>query len=289
MHLILHLGAHGTDGGQLAEWLARNRTTIEGAGAVVPAPSAFLGALSRALQDTQTDPQVREEALLRSLGASGQRRVMIASVPGLLGAVPDVVSVDGFYARDVARRLLALRTLLPRCRFTFLLAVRRPSALMTTLFADDPALLRTLLPHLGEQSLPWARVPRLIQRQFPQSRIVVWRFEDLARVWPSVLGVLSGPSTTVPAAGLVGIAAAGLTHEGRYRVERYLRHAGPVHARALRDIVAAFAKGFSAPAATAPNSLGDPWVDRHLSFLDLSYETEWAEIEGTRGISVLRP
>ena len=37
MQLILHLGAHGTDEGRIAAWIARNRETFEGQGIAVPA------------------------------------------------------------------------------------------------------------------------------------------------------------------------------------------------------------------------------------------------------------
>ncbi|MFN4099627.1 MAG: hypothetical protein ACK4GT_07610, partial [Pararhodobacter sp.] len=280
MQLILHIGAHGTDGGRIADWIALNRAALAEGGIAAPPPRLFLSRLSAALASApaagpQTDPLPREEALLRGLGASRQRLRMVVSTPGLLGSSGDVLAPEGFYLRDVSRRLYALSTLFPRTRITLLLAVRAASGLLPAILPDEPGAAESLLPCIADETLPWARLVATLRRGLPRAGLVVWRHEDLPRVWPQVLGELVGPKTPLPPVGLVDVAAQSLNAEGRLRMMRYLSDASaaPVSAGQLRLVAEAFGRRYGTAAAADPAETLPGWAQLRLADLDAGYAT----------------
>lgn len=290
MHLVLHVGAHGTDGGRIAGWLARNREALEGQGLALPPPPHFLRQISEALdKGRDEDPFPREEALLRSLGASGTRRRMLVSAPGLLGAGADVLAAEGFYRRDVARRLHGLAVLFPRTRLTLLLAIGRAQAVIPALLPDEPGAAELLLAGITEETLPWARLAHAIRAQLPRAGLVVWRNEDHVDVWPKVLRALVGPEVVLPVPGLFDLAARGMGAEARLRAQRYLAGNPPTSARQLRDVVTAFGKRFGTQAPENPARALPGWLRERLAGLDRGYATEWADLAGMAGVTCLHP
>lgn len=286
MHLILHLGAHGTDEGLIARWIAQNRTALEGNGVCAPAPRDFLAAVSEALDaGRDAEPLAREDALLRRLGASGVRRWMVLSAPGLLGPASDVLSPQGFYVKDVARRLFGLHSLFPRCRITVLLAVRGANGLLPRLAPGTGESLSHDLPMLSSDTLPWAQLVAAIRHHLPRARLVVWRHEDLRQVWPDILAQINGPERILPPAGLFDFAALGLAAEARLRMRRYLAANPPGTARQLRQVADAFGSRYGFAAAADPEVPG--WVKVVLDRLDLGYRTEWDDIAGRAGVMAL--
>lgn len=292
MRLVLHLGAHGTDGGRIAAWIARNREGFETQGVAVPPPRLFLASLSAALdQGRDLDPQRREEALLRGLGASGQRRWMAVSAPGLLGAASGVIAPEGFYVRDVARRLHGLNSLFPRCAVTLMLAVRRASGIVPALLPDDPSQQAEVLTALDGEGLPWARLVGAMRRHLPGARVVIWQHEDFGHLWPRVLAEITGPGRGLPPIGLMDFAAAELSAEARLRVARYLAANPPTGAGHLAQICAAFGRRYGRVAQTgtgdAPSALLPGWIRQHLARLDQGQATEWADASGQEGVIAL--
>ena len=290
MRLVLHLGAHGTDGGQIATWIARNREGFEQQGVAVPPPRLFLSSLSEALDKGRNlDPESREEALLRGLGASGQRRWMVVSAPGLLGPASGVLAPEGFYVRDVARRLHGLHSLFPRCAITLLLAVRRPSGIIPALLPDDPDDQAEALTALDGEALPWARLVASMRRHLPGARVVIWQHEDFGRVWPRVLAELTGPGRGLPPVGLMEFAAADLSAEARLRVGRYLAANPPAGAGHLAQICEAFGRRYGRTTTTGTEALTPlpGWMRQHLQRLDGGQATEWADAAGQAGVLAL--
>lgn len=287
MRLILHLGAYGTDDGVIAAWMAQNRETFAQQGLCAPVPRAFVQAISGALGDQVTDPKTREEAVLRGLGASGSRRWMAVSAPGLLGSKADCITPDGFYGRDVARRLYGLSTLFPRCEVTCLLAIRRASGLLPRVLPQATEALAESLSQIGAETLPWAHLVRTIRRHLPRARLIVWRHEDFADVWPQVLAVMAGPLANAPPAGLMTLAAQGLSAEARLRLERYCATNPPATVGQLRRLGQVFAQQYGRSAALAAEAELPVWALREFDRLDRGYRTEWHDIAGQAGVTVL--
>lgn len=288
MQLILHVGAHGTDGGRFARWISDNRPIFAQRGAVAPPPRLFLSRLSEALDTGRdADPLDREEGLLRGLGASGARRWMMVSAPGLLGGVTDVIAPEGFYVKDVARRLFGVRSLFPRSKVTVLVSVRRPSAVIPAMLPQDPDAVADLLPKLSSETLPWARLIGLIRQEMPQAQIVAWRHEDLADLWPDVLSRFVGPERPIARNGLLEFAAIGLNEEARVRLKKYLEVSPPATAGQWRQVARVFGDRYGRDTPADPTAGLPGWVQVELARLDRGYETEWTDIAGLAGINAL--
>lgn len=290
MRLTLHLGAYGTDGGLIARWISDNREVFAQRGAVAPPPRVFLSRLSETLDaDRDADPHAREEGLLRALGANGQRRWMMVSAPGLLGGVPDIVAPDGFYVKDVARRLFGIRSLFPRCKMTVLLSLRRPSAMIPALMPGDPDAAAALLPMLSGETLPWARLVELIRQEIPQAQVVVWRHEDLAELWPEILSRVVGPERPIARNGLLDFAAIGLNEEARVRLKKYLDVSPPATAGQWRQVARVFGDRYGRETLPDPAEGLPGWARVELARLDRGYDTEWNDITGLSGVTALSP
>ncbi|KPQ07561.1 MAG: Hairy Orange [Rhodobacteraceae bacterium HLUCCA12] len=291
MDLVLHLGAHATDGGRIAGWLSENAETLSAQGLVLPAPRRFLALISRALaehgQDGPASP-AREAALLAELGIDDARRRLVVSAPGLLGPASQVIAPEGFYIKDVARRVYGLRVLFPRARLRFLLAVRRADGFLPALLSHlPPEAGDTLLPYLDDDVLPWSLLVETLRRHAPAAPLTVWRHEDLPKVWPQVLEALTGADAQVPVSGMTGLAVTGLSAEGRLRASRYLATNPPPDPVALQRVIAAFGARFGFDAAPQTDQAVPGWAQQHVRRLARSYETEWADIASQSGVAAL--
>lgn len=292
MELVFHLGAYATDEGQIAGWLAQNADTLQRQGLAVPVPRRFLAQISQALAAHGPDgpaPPAREEAVLRALGLGSEgRQRLVVSAPGLLGPASQVIAPEGFYIKDVARRIYGLRVLFPRARLHFLLAVRSADGFLPALLAQMPEdAADGLLPLLDDDILPWSLLVSTLRRHAPAATLTVWRHEDLPGVWPQVLAALTGPGRRVPIEGMMDFATMGLSAQGRQRAAHYLRANPPGDAARLQKVMALFSDRFGhevGPGADVP--LPD-WARQHLARLARSYETEWADIASLDGVRAL--
>jgi len=290
VELVFHLGAHATDEGRIAGWLAQNAAVLEDQGLALPPPRRFLALISQALAAHGQDgpaSAARETALLRELGI-GARRRLVVSAPGLLGPIQQVIEQEGFYHKDVARRIYGLRVLFPRCNLHFLLAIREAGAFLPALLAqlpDDAA--DSLLPYLDDDILPWSLLVATLRRHAPAAALTVWRHEALPQVWPQVLATLVGPGRRIPIEGMMDFATMGLSAEGRLRAGRYLAANPPADAARLQKVMALFSERFGQPPDSAPDPALPQWARQHIARLALSYETEWADIASLDGVRAL--
>lgn len=294
MQLVLHLGAHGTDEGLIARWLGRNAAGFAQQGVLTPDPRHFLDLLSRSVAtEARRDPREREVALLRALGALPTRRWLAVSAPGLLGRASDVLSPEGFYVRGVAQRAEALQGLFPQSTITLMLALRAPSAIIPALLPVQAEALHAALSQaaavLDGESCGWNDLLDRLRQRIPSARLVVWRHEDLPRLWPQVLAPLVGPGRVLPQGGLIDFASLGLSIEAGQRMRRYLDANPPKTAGQLRQTAEIFARRYgTAPCAPPPAHLPKR-VQRDLTRLDDAYTREWASICARDDLVALQP
>lgn len=292
MELILHLGAHGTDDGQLAGWMDANSAALRATGTVAVPPRLFLGALSQALASRPERPASHDEeqALLLRLGADAAQGIdrLVVSAPGFLGATSTVFTPEGFYRRDVLRRVYALRLLFPTVKLGFLLAVRDPAGLVPTLMAQpDAPAPEAIAAALEEETLPWAALIRRLRHQAPAAEVTVWQHEALSTVWPGILAAIAGPGRAVPLAGIMGLAGQGLSAEARLRAERYLQSNPPADPGQVQRVAAAFATRFGRAPQPLPGAELPGWMVSRLAEQQQGYRTEWEDLANLPGVRVL--
>ncbi len=279
MEISFHLGVHGTDQGVIAGWLRNNALALGEAGVAAPPPANVVRRFSEVVAAQNADPAAREAALLSELAPSGAARIAV-SAPGLLGPAGAVIDALHPYGSDAARRVYALQTLFPRTRLRFLLATRAPSQLVETL--DPPTLPAP--EALDADTLAWAGLVRMLRRIAPEGEIIVWRHEDLPRLWPEVLSALTGLEAP-PVSGVLSFLP-GLSAEARLRAERFLAANPAAGAAQVQRIASLFAEKFPRPATPAPSPLPE-WLRLRLARMDRFYETEWADLAAIEGVRVL--
>ena len=281
--VVLHLGAHATDGGRIARWLASNRAELAASGTAVVEPAHFARTISAALaaQGGAGTPD-QERAMLDRL-APGARRIVV-SAPGLLGPAAHMIAPQGFYRRDVARRVHGLRLLFARCDLTLMLAVAAPSTILPTLLdlAEAPDR-QTALGWIDDDALPWAALVGTLRQHAPAARLVVWRHEQLSRTWPEVLGLMAGGAP--PLAGVLDLVAPPMSAEGMQRLRHYLAKSPPEDPAHLQRVLLAFGLRFGTGAA-APNDPVPGWMTARLAALDAGHALEWDDIAHVPGVHV---
>lgn len=255
--VVLHLGAHATDAGRFARWLDLNRETLADLGTGVVDPPHFARTISHALAEQGGAGSLAQETALLARLSPGASRLVV-SAPGLLGPVSQVVAPQGFYRRDVARRLHGLRVLFHRCKLTLLLAIREPRHILPALLARSEAPdIQTALGWVDDETLPWAGLVANMRRHVPGADIVVWRHETLPDLWPEVLDCLAG--APAPTRGLLETMPLALSAEAVHRLRGYLARTPPESAAQLARVVRAFGRRYGAGAwSTPPRGPGEP-------------------------------
>lgn len=291
MELALHLGAHATDDGLIAQWLTRNADTLGRIGVAAPPASVFVPKITEAVKSLRgrAAPEL-EEGLLREMGASGQRKRMVVSAPGLLGPVQDVVAPEGFYTKGLSRRIYGLRQLFPRCKLSFYFATRRADVFLPRILRAMPETrVEDILPLLPDEALPWSQLASDLRAHAPGASLTIWRHEDLGQVWPQVLRFLLGEGRSLPANGLFEIATVGLSAQARLRVQRYLAANPPATVPQLARVVSVFREKYGSQSdASLPNDLPE-WARLHIQRLARGYDTEWEDIAHIPGVRPLAP
>lgn len=300
--VILHLGAHGTDEGLIATWLARNAATLARRGVLTMTAARFMALFSDAVAGVPVGPAVaagdRSDGLMAAPGSGAGTQRVVASAPVLLGSAGDVLTTEGFYVRNLTRRVERLQALLPRdAELSLCLAVGSASLILPRLLTmahgpADPtaeALIDSMIDTRGAPALPWADLVARLREQAPGARITVWRHEDLPQIWPQVLAVLAGPMLDLPVAGAGDFAMLGHTAEAQQRLRRYLAAKPPPTFALMRRVADAFAAGYGQGEVKPGHALQQmpPAIQFRLAQLDAGYDDELARIAAIDGVRVL--
>ncbi|MCC6001545.1 MAG: hypothetical protein JJU19_11875 [Pararhodobacter sp.] len=300
--IILHLGAHATDEGLIAGWLARNAPALALVGTQTMPGGAFMHAIAQALADAAADAP----AALALPGMAVPDGRFVVSVPGLLGPAGSVVSADGFQGAPGIGRLGALGQALPaKTSLTLCLAVGSAWQVLPPLLAaasartGEPAeqLALSLFHALTAQSgpgglpatLPWVAMIEGLRAQVPDARFVVWRHEDLPQVWPQVLALLAGTVRDLPVAGTDSFALLGQTAEAQERMKRYIAAKPPPTVELMHRVSMAFANSYgSAPLhRVSDHPPLSAAVRAQIAALDQNYAAECARIGQITGVHML--
>lgn len=256
MQIVLHLGAHATDQGAIANWLAGSAPMLEQDGVRVVAPAAFRPAVHEALQTLRGSPAPRavEAALIDRLCAGATPGRLVMSHSWLMGPAGRVLESRGIYP-VAGQRLVALCNLFPSHRIEIALAVRAPMPFLSAILAMQSDMDAVeFWGRAAAHVLDWARVAAQLRDHAPQAAFTLWRQEDLGNLWPGIGAALVGTGARVPVQGFGGLLGDRVSREGLQKLEEYLgATAVEAQEQALRlgDI---FARRFPAPARDLPDA-----------------------------------
>jgi len=195
MDVILHVGAHHTDGGALLRSLLKNSDTLMDWGVAVPGPSRYrktIGSMVTRLRGDTPTPDAQAALMESLLDGDMPDRIVLSSENFI--CVPDRVLDDGaLYAR--AFKTTWLRQLFPEDEVAFAISLRNPATLLSALWRDIRLGGGTYEAFIGTAdplALRWSRVITQIREANPGSPVIVWCNEDAPFVWPEVMHLVAG-------------------------------------------------------------------------------------------------
>lgn len=290
MALTIHLGAHKTASTHLQQTLQALAPAMLAAGIHYSGPQQWRGGLARLgpvlgagvaagrqrgrlrwrldrIADSWPETVISEENILGNL-----RR------EGLMGPGNQIYP-------DAVPRLRRLLGMMRHRPATICLAVREPSAFLTSAFSmqlqggverDFDAYLAGFDP----AALSWENLARRLLGVRGVARLVVWRYEDYAALRPRILGQFL-PQALVARARDPGAAVVGLSQPAwQHLLAQGLQRPGPEIARLAQEAKALFPRGPSNP----PLVLVDPAT---VARSRAAYKADLARLAALPGVALL--
>lgn len=210
----IHVGVHKTATTYLQDTLALNQAASAAAGTAYWTREQFRGSMSSAIS-ADSHQRKAKPSLLKAIlsrrsedpAASLKRFVpdgynLTISEENLLGGPRSAATGRAYY--QAAQTLDVLKRALPDGEVEILLCVRSYAAFISSLFGEAMRhgnhfeLNEYKAKHLTSLGL-WPRVVDSIGQVFPGAKIVVWRYEDFAKLENDLLARMSGlaPDTII--------------------------------------------------------------------------------------------
>lgn len=206
----IHVGAHKTATTYIQDTLALNQAACAAAGTAYWPRHLFRNSAASAIR---SDRKQREEknSLVRRISARSspdparqlrqffpQDFNITISEENLLGGPRDAATGRAYYR--AGDNLQVLKRALPDHRLEVFIALRSYSGFISSLYGEalrhgnhfDPDGFKA--KHTISEGL-WPRVLQIVQETFPKAKVIVWRYEDFARLEDELLERLSGLSS----------------------------------------------------------------------------------------------
>lgn len=292
MALTIHLGAHKTASTHLQQTLQALAPAMLAAGIHYSGPQQWRGGLARLgpLLGAGMAPGRRRGRLRWRLDRIAETWPgVVISEENILGSLrrEGLMGPGNLVYPDAVPRLRRLLGMLRHRLATICLAVREPTAFLTSAFSmqlqggvelDFGAYLAGFDP----VALSWAGLARRLLAVRGVARLVVWRYEDYAALRPHILAQFL-PQALVAQAGDPGAAVVGLSQPAwRHLLAQGIGQPGPEVARLAQEAKALFPRGPAAP----PLALFDPaTVARSVA----AYDEDLERLAALPGVALLTP
>ncbi len=238
LRIIVHLGAHKTASTHLQQALGRARTALAARGVALFLPEdlrrdglRLTGCIAAPREDGGHAAMIRNAFAEAARGA----RALLISEENILGTAhnPAMIAREQFYPEAQAR-LARLAALLPSGEVTMALALRDPAGFLVSaysqrLLAGTIESFEDFRGGLDPASLSWADLVARLQGAMPQSRMLLWRYED----YPGI----AGPALTA----MLGEEAARQVQPGAGRAHQGL--SAPAHEALMEEAAALSSAG----------------------------------------------
>jgi hypothetical protein len=283
MTVHIHLGAHKTASTHIQAILKKNATALTAAGVTVARPKdvrAAVGAVRERLAHPLFGPlsglsQRRAVRRLAHLGAGAPH--LVAADENTLGLCPDVISSGVLYPHAGARSAL-WRGLVEGRDATVYLAVRAYPSFFASVHAQAGRNARHE-PLSAEQAAALTALPRRwpavindVANALPNSKLILWAYEDYGALRPHILERMTGltdlqPVALRPMRTPTAAAMKALSEAGQF---------GPVSETTRADII-----------EKHPNIKGaaaySPWTPEQRAHMRAAYAEDLAFLKGCYG------
>ena len=291
MKVILHAGAHATDGGKLLRCLLRNADDLRARAVAVPGPSRYRQLLSgslNALDKADPAPDARDILLENILSEDPDSFGRIILSHDHLFCVPKIALGSGrMYPRADERMRNAAR-LFETDQIELFIGIRNPATWLPAVYAETPhQSFDSFLNGTEPAYLRWSEVIERIQIALPDLPITVWCNEDTPLIWPEVMHEITAIDMRVLFKGGLDIIAQIMEREGVKRLRAYMAENQPTNEIQRRRVLAAFLDKYAIEDAVEQEINLPGWTAELVEELSASYEDDMLEIARIPGVNFI--
>lgn len=291
MKIVLHLGAHCTDDGKLANTLARNRGDFLARGISVPPQGNYHALLREAIHALEAGPPAPDagDILLDAIMEEDAAERLILSNENFFG-VPHMAVESGQFYPMTEQRLADLRLLFPDCDIDLFLAVRDPGAFIPAIHAASAGMsLDQVLKGTDPGTLRWSDMVRRIRAIAPDMGLTVWCSEDSPLIYGEIIRAMAGLPEGHKIRGAFDLLGEIMTREGMQRFRAYFAANPTMSEPQKRKAMMAFLAKYAIEDALEDDIPLPPWPDELFEYLTDAYEEDVEAIGRMEGLTLLRP
>jgi hypothetical protein len=289
MQVIIHAGAHETEGDRLLKALLLNRDGAGKRGTVVPGPGKYRYLLSDcvdAMVEGRT-PMQGSGVLWDAILDEEEAERVVLSNPHFLGPPRHAIDSHGFYP-EAEMRIGALRQLLEDDELEIQIGLRDPASFL-------PALLRGMQPQRAAQilsecdllSLRWSNLLLRLRTAVPDVPITVWAYEEMPLIWADILRSLLGFEAGERLTGGMDLLSAIMSSEGMKRLRAYLHEHKDLTEPQKHRVIAAFLDKYAIADEIEEEVDLPGWTEALIEELSIRYDADLEEIAAIPGVKVL--
>lgn len=291
MKVILHAGAHATDGGKLLRCLLRNADDLRARAVAVPGPSRYRQLLSgslNALDKADPAPDARDILLENILSEDPDSFGRIILSHDHLFCVPKIALGSGrMYPRADERMRNAAR-LFETDQIELFIGIRNPATWLPAVYAETPhQSFDSFLNGTEPAYLRWSEVIERIQIALPDLPITVWCNEDSPLIWGEILRAMAGLPSGAKIAGAFDLLSRIMSEEGMRRFRAFLHEHPGISEPHKRRVMIAFLDKYALDEAVEEELDIPGWTDEYVDALTDLYERDIEIIANMRNVTLI--
>lgn len=291
MKVIIHLGAHCTDGDELVRCLRQNTDKLIEQGIAVPEQSVYRSLIKETLKTLKDEPasEAKQNEILEVLMGEDDADRIVLSHEAFLGIKGRCVGHDMLYPL-AAGRTPRLRKLFAQCEVEFFLGMRDPATFLPTVFERTRQTdFDSFLSKADPLRLRWSNLIARIQNRVPDAPITVWSNEDTPLIWNDLLRAISGHDEHTELDGRYEFLHSLMSQSGAERMRSYLdERPTPDRDQNLR-VVSAFLGKYGLPEMIDQEIDIPGWSADYVEAISQSYDDDMAEIDALPGVTRIVP
>lgn len=289
MQIVLHVGAHCTDEGQLVTTLARNRDDFLARGVSVPSPVRYRVLIREALHALENGPPAEDarDILLDAILEDDEADRVILSNENFFG-MPRMSMSDGQFYPTAEQRIADFRQLFPGDQIELFLGMRDPGTFIPAVHAQSAGVaLERVLNGSDPRELRWSRLVERIKGVAPDMPVTVWCNEDTPLIWAQIIREMAGLEPGEKIKGGFDLLTEIMSREGMKRFRAYLK-AHPVMTEAQKHrAMAAFLDKYADDEALEEDLEYPPWPAEVYDDVSEAYEADMEVIEAMDGVKLI--
>ncbi|MEY8830502.1 hypothetical protein AB9K34_19190 [Sedimentitalea sp. XS_ASV28] len=291
MQVIIHTGAHCTDGDRILKCLLRNKQAFADRGIAVPGPGRYrelLGHSFRAMSATAPAPDAREVLMDAILDEEHADR-MILSNAYFFGSRRLAVR-DGQLYPAAPERVRYLHKLFRGDRLTMFMGLRNPASFLPAVLGNPTReQLADVLGGTDPGKLRWSDCLRRIHAAAPDMDMIVWCNEDTPLLWAHIIRQMAGLQPDEKIVGGFDLLSDLITREGMQKFRAYLHTHTGLNENQKRCVIAAFLENFAIPERMEEELDLPGWTEELVEELSDAYDDDLTRIRQIPGVTLIDP